>query len=194
MSAVTQSPAASAWAAAGLAAFPFLFFVSAPYGKLARDGWGAPVDGRLGWFLQELPSPLALVRALTVHRDDDDPSSSCGAGRWTTDDGADVALRFVLQVRRAARYQVPGYHVRSGGRWLAASPLPPHASRLQHPAVADCTGKNSLPKPAAAPVAGAAEVPPFPHPGPRDHAEPRPRPRHAPARLLSPRPVHGVRR
>jgi 3-oxo-5-alpha-steroid 4-dehydrogenase 1 len=110
MSAVTQSPAASAWAAAGLAAFPFLFFVSAPYGKLARDGWGAPVDGRLGWFLQELPSPLALVRALTVHRDDDDPSSSCGAGRWTTDDGAPsmalvaAALWCAHYANRAVRY------------------------------------------------------------------------------------------
>ena len=110
MSAVTQSPAASAWAAAGLAAFPFLFFVSAPYGKLARDGWGAPIDGRLGWFLQELPSPLALIRALMVHHRADDPSSSCGAGGWTADDGAPsmalvaAALWCAHYANRAVRY------------------------------------------------------------------------------------------
>ena len=101
MSAVTQSPAASAWAAAGLAAF--LFFVSAPYGKLARDGWGAPIDGRLGWFLQELPSPLALIRALMVHHRADDPSSSCGAGGWTADDGA-PSMAFVAAALWCAHY------------------------------------------------------------------------------------------
>ena len=107
---MTPSQAASAWAAAGLAAFPFLFFVSAPYGKLARDGWGAPVDGRLGWFLQELPSPLALIRALMVHHRADDPSSSCGAGGWTRDDGAPsmalvaAALWCAHYANRAVRY------------------------------------------------------------------------------------------
>jgi hypothetical protein len=55
------SMAASAWATAGIVTFPFLFFVSAPYGKLGRDGWGPRIDGRLGWCLQELPSPLALL-------------------------------------------------------------------------------------------------------------------------------------
>ena len=93
-----------------MAAFPFLFFVSAPYGKLARDGWGAPIDGRLGWFLQELPSPLALIRALMVHRRADDPSSSCGAGGWTADDGAPsmalvaAALWCAHYANRAVRY------------------------------------------------------------------------------------------
>ena len=89
---------------------PFLFFVSAPYGKLARDGWGAPIDGRLGWFLQELPSPLALIRALMVHHRADDPSSSCGAGGWTADDGAPsmalvaAALWCAHYANRAVRY------------------------------------------------------------------------------------------
>ena len=107
---MTPSQAASAWAAAGLAAFPFLFFVSAPYGKLARDGWGAPIDGRLGWFLQELPSPLALVTSLMVNHRADDPSSSCGAGGWTRDDGAPsmalvaAALWCAHYANRAVRY------------------------------------------------------------------------------------------
>lgn len=93
-----------------MATFPFLFFVSAPYGKLARDGWGAPIDGRLGWFLQELPSPLALIRALMVNHRANDPSSSCGAGGWTADDGAPsmalvaAALWCAHYANRAVRY------------------------------------------------------------------------------------------
>ena len=49
------------WVAVGAATFPELFFVSAPYGKLVRDGWGGRVDGRLGWFVQEIPSPVVLT-------------------------------------------------------------------------------------------------------------------------------------
>merc|ERR1712216_953790 len=49
------------WVAVGAATFPVLFFVSAPYGKLVRDGWGGRVDGRLGWFVQEIPSPVVLT-------------------------------------------------------------------------------------------------------------------------------------
>ena len=49
------------WVAVGVVTFPVLFFVSAPYGKLVRDGWGGRVDGRLGWFVQEIPSPVVLT-------------------------------------------------------------------------------------------------------------------------------------
>ena len=49
------------WVAIGVVTFPVLFFVSAPYGKLVRDGWGGRVDGRLGWFVQEIPSPVVLT-------------------------------------------------------------------------------------------------------------------------------------
>ena len=51
------------WVAVGVVTFPVLFFVSAPYGKLVRDGWGGRVDGRLGWFAQEIPSPVVLTLA-----------------------------------------------------------------------------------------------------------------------------------
>ena len=51
------------WTVVGALTFPFLFFVSAPYGKLVRDGWGGRVDGRLGWFIQEIPSPIVLTVA-----------------------------------------------------------------------------------------------------------------------------------
>lgn len=41
-------------AAAGFAVF--LMFVSAPYGKQERDGWGPGIPIRWGWFLLEFPS------------------------------------------------------------------------------------------------------------------------------------------
>ena len=55
--------AVQAWAALGALTLPVLFFVSAPYGKLVRGGWGPQISGRLGWFLQEIPSPIMLTCA-----------------------------------------------------------------------------------------------------------------------------------
>jgi 3-oxo-5-alpha-steroid 4-dehydrogenase 1 len=70
---ITHAQACWAFAASGAATFPVLFFVSAPYGKLHRAGWGPAVDGRLGWFLQEVLSPVALLHAFAHAR---------GAGAW----------------------------------------------------------------------------------------------------------------
>ena len=58
-----HSLAVNFWVALGAFTFPLLFFVSAPYGKLVRDGWGGQIDGRLGWFLREIPSPVTLTLA-----------------------------------------------------------------------------------------------------------------------------------
>mmetsp|Transcript_8890 Transcript_8890/g.14095 ORF Transcript_8890/g.14095 Transcript_8890/m.14095 type:complete len:268 (+) Transcript_8890:36-839(+) len=55
----------SVWAALAAATFPLLFLVSAPYGKLVRGGWWGPeVNGRVGWFLQEIVAPLSLTLAV----------------------------------------------------------------------------------------------------------------------------------
>ncbi|KAH3850896.1 3-oxo-5-alpha-steroid 4-dehydrogenase 1-like [Dreissena polymorpha] len=38
--------------------------ITAPYGRYARDGWGIFVNGKLAWFLQEIPSfamPLIFI-------------------------------------------------------------------------------------------------------------------------------------
>jgi 3-oxo-5-alpha-steroid 4-dehydrogenase 1 len=47
-----------------------LVFVTAPYGRHARAGWGPTVSNRLGWMLMESPSVIAfaLVFALGPHR------------------------------------------------------------------------------------------------------------------------------
>lgn len=46
---------------AALGVFVSLFFVTAPYGRHIRRGWGATLPNRLGWFLMEAPSALVFV-------------------------------------------------------------------------------------------------------------------------------------
>lgn len=36
----------------------FLVFVSAPYGRHIRKGWGPTLDNRIGWIVMEAPAPL----------------------------------------------------------------------------------------------------------------------------------------
>jgi len=42
-------------------AFVALQFVTAPYGRHLRDGWGPKIDATLGWVVMEAPSPLAFL-------------------------------------------------------------------------------------------------------------------------------------
>ena len=37
-----------------------LFFVTAPYGRHTRKGWGPTLDNRLGWIIMEAPAPLVF--------------------------------------------------------------------------------------------------------------------------------------
>lgn len=55
------------WAEIALGALTFgsLFFVTAPYGRHGRGGWGPEVGQRLGWILMELPAS-ALWLAIYV--------------------------------------------------------------------------------------------------------------------------------
>jgi protein-S-isoprenylcysteine O-methyltransferase Ste14 len=41
--------------------FVALFFVSAPYGRHARRGWGPKLPNWLGWFLMEAASPIGML-------------------------------------------------------------------------------------------------------------------------------------
>jgi len=40
--------------------FILLFFVSAPYGKFLRQGWGPSVRSKWAWMIMELPSPILM--------------------------------------------------------------------------------------------------------------------------------------
>lgn len=47
----------------GLAAivFPMLLFVSAPYGRTTRKGWGPRINDTLGWVIMEFPAPVLFA-------------------------------------------------------------------------------------------------------------------------------------
>ena len=46
---------------ASLLAFIILMFISAPYGKQERDGWGPGINMRFGWFILELPAFVGML-------------------------------------------------------------------------------------------------------------------------------------
>lgn len=46
--------------AVALVTFPFLFFVTAPYGRHEKRSWGPTIDNRLGWVIMESPSALVF--------------------------------------------------------------------------------------------------------------------------------------
>lgn len=50
-----------AWIALAIITFCSLFFVTAPFGRHTSSQWGPMINARLGWFLMEIPSPLAFA-------------------------------------------------------------------------------------------------------------------------------------
>jgi protein-S-isoprenylcysteine O-methyltransferase Ste14 len=49
------------FAAYAVIAFLSLLFVSAPYGRHLRKGWGPRINATLGWVVMEAPSPLVFL-------------------------------------------------------------------------------------------------------------------------------------
>lgn len=53
--------AAIAWTLVALALFPVQLFVTAPYGRHARNDWGPSISNRLGWCLMEVVSLVVFA-------------------------------------------------------------------------------------------------------------------------------------
>ena len=49
------------WLFLAAAICPVLFFVTAPYGRHARSGWGPMIGNRLGWVIMEAPAALVFA-------------------------------------------------------------------------------------------------------------------------------------
>ncbi len=56
------------WFGLAPAVFILLFFVTAPYGRYARKGWGPMMSARWAWFLMETPSWVTLTVCLLIRQ------------------------------------------------------------------------------------------------------------------------------
>ncbi|MBI5525344.1 MAG: DUF1295 domain-containing protein [Deltaproteobacteria bacterium] len=55
-----------AWFAVGGVTFVALLFITAPYGRHGRRGWGPAVNPRIGWVVMELPAALGVPIFLAI--------------------------------------------------------------------------------------------------------------------------------
>ena len=54
------------WIGLGMVVFVTLFFITAPYGRHLRTGWGPMLSARFGWCLMESPAPLLVGLGLAM--------------------------------------------------------------------------------------------------------------------------------
>lgn len=52
----------------GAISLPLLFFVTAPYGRHLRKGWGPTMPAKLGWIVMEAPSPIGFAIVFFMYR------------------------------------------------------------------------------------------------------------------------------
>ena len=48
------------WVFVGVITFVYLFFISAPYGRHIRKGWGRNISARAGWVIMESPCVIIM--------------------------------------------------------------------------------------------------------------------------------------
>jgi 3-oxo-5-alpha-steroid 4-dehydrogenase 1 len=49
------------WFAIAAGVFIILFFITAPYGRHARSGWGPTIPNKIGWIIMEAPASLVFA-------------------------------------------------------------------------------------------------------------------------------------
>ena len=57
------------WVLVGVITFVYLFFVSAPYGRHIRKGWGKNISSRAGWVIMESPCVIIMSIYAFIVRD-----------------------------------------------------------------------------------------------------------------------------
>ena len=53
--------------ALALAVFAVLFFISAPYGRHVRKGWGPVIASRYAWMIMEFPAFFLIAALVCTH-------------------------------------------------------------------------------------------------------------------------------
>jgi 3-oxo-5-alpha-steroid 4-dehydrogenase 1 len=70
------------WFAVAAVTFVALFFVTAPYGRHARSGWGPTVESRLGWVTMEAPAALVFAACFALGVGKSRPVALAFLGLW----------------------------------------------------------------------------------------------------------------
>lgn len=91
----------------GALTFASLWFVTAPYGRYVRSGWGPAIGQRLAWVLMELPA-VALWAGIYF----------MGAHRF---DAAPLGLLFLWQLHYVSRTFVFPFRIRAEGKTTPVS-------------------------------------------------------------------------
>lgn len=92
------------WTEIALAALTFvaLFFVTAPYGRHGRKGWGPEIDQRLGWVLMELPAVALWLGIYALGRHALEPAPLALLVLWQTH-YVNRTFVFPLRIRSAGK-------------------------------------------------------------------------------------------
>ena len=94
------------WMGLGLVVFGSLFFISAPYGRHERDGWGPKIPSRVGWILMEAPSALIMLTFFVLSE-----------RNWDRSHGRS----FCWQVHYIHRSFIYPFRCRTAGKYMPAS-------------------------------------------------------------------------
>ena len=70
--------------ALGAITLPVLFFVTAPYGRHQRAGWGPVIPAKLAWVIMEAPSPIAFGVVYALSPNAARPMSLLALGLYMT--------------------------------------------------------------------------------------------------------------